>query len=84
MRRSSRLVTLEKKAEKDKETQEKIETGSEDGLAVIDCGKKGRGVGATKPFLKGDYVCQYFGDLISQKEALKRLGYFVFFLEIRY
>ena len=33
---------------------------------------KGRGVVATKPFKKGDFVVEYAGDLIDLKEAKKR------------
>jgi len=33
---------------------------------------KGSGVIATQPFLKGEFVCEYSGDLISRQEAEKR------------
>jgi hypothetical protein len=33
---------------------------------------KGKGVIATKSFLKGDFVCEYHGELITRKEAFYR------------
>ena len=32
---------------------------------------KGRGVTATQPFKKGEFLCEYSGDLISREEAEK-------------
>jgi histone-lysine N-methyltransferase SETD8 len=33
---------------------------------------KGTGVKNTKPFKRGDFVCEYAGDLISSEEAMER------------
>ena len=33
---------------------------------------KGRGVLSTKPFRQGDFVVEYYGDLIDVKEAKER------------
>lgn len=33
---------------------------------------KGRGVVTNKPFRKGDFLCEYAGELISRKEAVQR------------
>lgn len=30
---------------------------------------KGRGVFTTQPFKKGEYICEYAGELLSSKEA---------------
>ena len=39
----------------------------------MDVGReKGRGVVATKPFSKGDFLCEYAGDLLMEKDAKKR------------
>ncbi len=38
---------------------------------VVDIPKKGKGV-ATKAYFKGDFVCEYEGELILNKEAMKR------------
>ena len=72
MRRSSRTVPLAKKASKEKLLQQNIEDGVEDGLTVVECGAKGRGVQASKVFPKGEYVCTYKGELIPQKTAVER------------
>ena len=52
-----KVTALAAKAEKEKLLKEKIEAGAEEGLLVIDVGKKGRGVAANQQFQKGDYVC---------------------------
>lgn len=41
-------------------------------LQVIEVEGKGRGVAATRPFAKGELVCEYSGELISQEEARHR------------
>ena len=33
---------------------------------------KGRGVVSTRPFTKGELVCEYSGELIPQEEARRR------------
>ena len=35
---------------------------------------KGRGVVSTRPFSKGELVCEYSGELISLEEAQRREG----------
>ena len=39
---------------------------------MIEVEGKGRGVIATRPFTKGELVCEYSGELISQDEARRR------------
>eukprot|EP00911_Craspedida_sp_UC1_P000261 UC1_evm1s200 len=41
-------------------------------LKVVDVPGKGKGVVGTKLFRRGDYVCEYAGDLITGKEAEER------------
>ena len=33
---------------------------------------KGKGIKATKKFIKGEYICEYEGDLITYGKAKKR------------
>ena len=61
-----------RESQREKQFMENVSSGSEEGLAIIDCGLKGRGVAATRTFVKGDYVCSYKGELTSQKVAFQR------------
>ena len=45
---------------------------SELGLAIGDYGAKGRGIYATKPFVQGQFLVEYTGDLIDLDEARQR------------
>ena len=72
MKRTSRQNANFEKVEREKELQRKVEEESEEGLAEIDAGPKGRGVTATKEFKVGEYVTTYKGELISHKDALAR------------
>jgi [histone H4]-lysine20 N-methyltransferase SETD8 len=47
-------------------------SGTTDGLEVRDFGKKGRGVVTTREFHKGEFVVEYAGELIDNKEAKRR------------
>jgi histone-lysine N-methyltransferase SETD8 len=51
---------------------ERLTSKTEDGLKVVEVEGKGRGVVSTRPFYHGDLICEYSGDLISEKEAVKR------------
>eukprot|EP00079_Xenopus_tropicalis_P037408 XP_017951179.1 PREDICTED: uncharacterized protein LOC101731509 [Xenopus tropicalis] len=59
------------------------------GLAIVDDPDKGQKVVTTKPFKKGDYICDYHGPLISAKEGEQRMrsveqeemGYLYFFMD---
>ena len=44
----------------------------EPGLQSVDIAGKGKGVINTKPFSKGDYVCEYAGELMSKAEGMAR------------
>ena len=50
----------------------RIEEGEDEGLKMIDCGEKGRGIGTERTFSRGDYICQYKGELIPQKIGFQR------------
>ena len=63
MRRSSQVVALAQKNDRENELRLKVEEGADNGLRVIDCGEKGRGIEAVEPFVKGSYR----GELIPQR-----------------
>lgn len=44
----------------------------EEGLEVINVEGKGRGVAPTRPFAKGELLCEYSGELITAREAYER------------
>ena len=71
-RRSQRRVENLQKAEEERVFWMKVANAEEDGLTIFDAGVKGRGVKSTKSFSMGEYVAQYNGELISQKEAIRR------------
>ncbi|XP_013410514.1 N-lysine methyltransferase KMT5A-A [Lingula anatina] len=72
VRRSERRPKKEIKEEEQKHLHEVILSGKEEGLKVVDFEGKGRGVVATKPFKRGDFVVEYAGDLIDIEEAKRR------------
>ena len=41
-------------------------------IQVVNVAEKGRGIVATKPFSKGDFICEYSGDLTSEDKAMSR------------
>lgn len=41
-------------------------------MKVIITEAKGRGVVTTRPFARGEFVCEYAGELIGEKEAKLR------------
>lgn len=72
VRRSNRKTQSMIKQETENLVVMAIKNQTEDGLKVVDIPFKGRGVIATKPFHKGDFVVEYAGDQISWEEARKR------------
>ena len=60
------------KAEQKLAMEQRILDGTECGLDIKVFPEKGRGVIATRQFQKGDYVVEYFGDLISEPDAKMR------------
>ena len=51
---------------------DQIKENCEDGLKVKEIEGKGRGVCSTKPFSRGDFVCEYKGDLLDLGKAKER------------
>ena len=49
-----------------------IQSKEQGGLQVVVVDGKGKGIQATAPFKKGEYVCSYRGELLSKTEALDR------------
>ncbi|XP_071496880.1 uncharacterized protein [Diadema antillarum] len=72
VRRSDRRCKSELEAEKKEALEDAILSNREDGLKVDEILGKGRGVISTKPFKRGDFVVEYYGDLISMPEARQR------------
>uniref|UniRef100_T1J6A2 [histone H4]-lysine(20) N-methyltransferase n=1 Tax=Strigamia maritima TaxID=126957 RepID=T1J6A2_STRMM len=72
VRRSSRKTKSHLLMEKEKDLRDAILSQREDGLKVVVFPDKGRGVKATKVFRRGDFVVEYFGELIDVKEAKRR------------
>ena len=50
----------------------KLLGGVEEGLEVVEVEGKGRGVIPTRPFVEGEFVCEYAGELIPEEEAVLR------------
>ena len=54
------------------ELQDKILNDCEEGLEIVEFPVKGRGIVSTRPFMRGDFVVEYKGDLLSTAAAKKR------------
>ncbi|XP_078277538.1 N-lysine methyltransferase KMT5A-A [Rhinoraja longicauda] len=72
IRRSCRKCEGQLKTEEKKIIDELILNGKEEGMQVSMIDGKGRGVMATKPFQRGEFVVEYHGDLIEFADAKKR------------
>ncbi|XP_034565051.1 N-lysine methyltransferase KMT5A-A [Notolabrus celidotus] len=72
IRRSSRKSKTELKCEEKKLIDELITKGIEEGMKVQHIEGKGRGVFATRSFQKGEYVVEYYGDLLQIDDAKKK------------
>ncbi|XP_056323271.1 N-lysine methyltransferase KMT5A-A [Danio aesculapii] len=72
IRRSSRKSKSELKYEEKQHIDTLISNGIEDGMMVRFIEGKGRGVFATQPFQKGQYVVEYHGDLLQITDAKQR------------
>nr|XP_054749587.1 N-lysine methyltransferase KMT5A-like isoform X1 [Lytechinus pictus]XP_054749588.1 N-lysine methyltransferase KMT5A-like isoform X2 [Lytechinus pictus]XP_054749589.1 N-lysine methyltransferase KMT5A-like isoform X3 [Lytechinus pictus]XP_054749590.1 N-lysine methyltransferase KMT5A-like isoform X4 [Lytechinus pictus] len=72
VRRSDRRCKSVVDAERKMELEEAILSHREEGIKVEDITGKGRGVISTKPFRRGDFVVEYYGDLIDIKAAKDR------------
>ncbi|XP_070780645.1 N-lysine methyltransferase KMT5A-A [Enoplosus armatus] len=72
IRRSSRKSKTELKCEEKKLIDDLITKGIEEGMEVQHIEGKGRAVFATRGFRKGEYVVEYYGDLLQITDAKKR------------
>lgn len=72
IRRSCRKSKAELKCELKKHIDDLITNGIEEGMEVQHIEGKGRGVFATQCFQKGQYVVEYYGDLLQITDAKKR------------
>jgi len=68
-RRSQRKINQALAEKKQKILVQAILDGAEDGLKETNFKDKGRGVVACKKFQRGEFVVEYFGDLITIAEA---------------
>ena len=67
-------MTFDFQAEEEQKLKDRLELedDSEQGLEIADYGPKGRGIRATKPFKKGDFLVEYAGELIDDATAKLR------------
>ncbi|XP_053659322.1 histone-lysine N-methyltransferase PR-Set7 [Anopheles marshallii] len=72
IRRSVRKTKKEVQVERDRDIEQAIGEGREEGLKIEHFEGKGRGIVTTRPFSKGEFVVEYIGDLISVSEAKQR------------
>ena len=71
-RRSSRIAVNDHKREMELELVDKVRGETPAGLVLVDAGEMGRGVATTRKYKAGELVSFYSGELVSQKEAIKR------------
>jgi len=92
VRRSERTVKSREKEHALDVLQKQILTGTEEGLETRVIKDKGRGIFALKKFRKGDFVCEYAGELIDGLEAKAReaeyekdekIGSYMYFFEYK-
>ena len=90
IRKSSRKCKSDLEKEKRENIEMSIKAMREDGLEVRVIENKGRGVFSTRYFQKGDFVCEYAGEMISYQQAKKReemygkdpsIGCYMYFFE---
>ncbi|XP_072387639.1 N-lysine methyltransferase KMT5A-A-like [Diabrotica undecimpunctata] len=72
VRKSDRRTKREVLEEKSRLIEFALRKGVEDGLEVKYIKEKGRGVFATRNFMKGEFVVEYSGELIDIQEAYLR------------
>jgi len=92
VRRSERRLKTIEDDERKMALQKQILSGFEDGLEIRVLEEKGRGVFSSKKFNKGDFVCEYAGELIDVQEARMReaeyeetpeVGSYMYFFEFK-
>ncbi|XP_053683936.1 histone-lysine N-methyltransferase PR-Set7 [Sabethes cyaneus] len=72
VRRSVRKTKKEVQWERDRDIEKAILEERDHGLKIAYFDGKGRGIVTTRPFMKGEFVVEYIGDLISVAEAKQR------------
>lgn len=72
VRRSVRKTKKTVEQEHVRSIETAISSGQETGLMIKEFSCKGRGIVASKPFTKGEFVVEYIGDLINMTEANER------------
>lgn len=72
VRRSGRKCKSVVQNEKQKVLEEALLSGKEEGLEVKQVEGKGRGVFSTQNFTRGQFVCEYAGELIDYRTAKER------------
>lgn len=71
-RRSVRKTKTELEREEQLALEKAILEDREDGMAIKTFDNKGRGIVATRPFARGEFVVEYVGDFIPVAEAKQR------------
>ncbi len=92
IRKSSRKCKSDIEKERREHIENAIKTMVEDGMEVRTIENKGRGVFSTRSFQRGDFVCEYAGEIVSYKVAKKReelyandptIGCYMYFFEYK-
>lgn len=92
IRKSSRKTKSDLEKERRNLLEDLIKNRVEDGLEVRHMDDKGRGVFSCKYFKKGDFVCEYAGEMITYQIAKKReelyaqdssIGCYMYFFEYK-
>lgn len=74
VRRSNRQTSVCKMTERNRVIKDAILSGKEEGFEVVEYPDKGRGVITTRSLKRGEFVLEYFGELIGYEEAKRREG----------
>lgn len=90
IRKSSRKCKSDIEKERREYVERSIKEQSEEGLVIKHMENKGRGIFATRDFERGQFVCEYAGEMITYKQAKKReelyaqdtqIGCYMYFFE---
>lgn len=92
IRKSSRKCKSDIEKERRENVERCIKEQVEEGLEIKVLEEKGRGIFATRDFERGDFICEYAGEMISYKQAKKReemyaqdskIGCYMYFFEYK-
>lgn len=90
IRKSSRKCKSDIERERRERVERSIKEQIEDGLEIKLIENKGRGIFSTRSFERGEFVCEYAGEMITYKQAKKReeiygldpsIGCYMYFFE---